>query len=503
MKKLHLLLFLTLAVLSASAQKVYFVYIQTEVEQPFFVKINQRTQWSSPAGYIILSKLHDSSYNFSVGFPQNKWPEQKFTVAVNKKDHGYLLKNLQEKGWGLYDLQTMEMQMASNTIINNDNANTGSVTPFTEILAKAADDPSLKEKTVHPVKETKTEPLNEPVKETISPVETAVNTTPVLTTPDPEQANSKKSKRKKQKEAETVTTDKTLEQPVSENKEVTKTEVKPEIKTESKPEVKENEVPSEIKKDTVVTKPEVKQAETLPLVKVPVVIPEDKKEEKTDTEIKEAVVQAEEKKDQDHKKYKATKIKKYSESSTTEGFGLVYIDNYENGVKDTIRLVIPNPKPVVEQVKEEPKEEKKFLDINTQAPNNSTVPATIKEPETNTEPVTNTEPSKNTEPVTRPSAKKTNCSDLASEDEFVKLRKRMAGEKEDKMLGEAKKYFKARCFSTNQVQVLGRLFETDEARYNFFDAAYTHVYDPEVYSTLQSDFKDSYYSGRFKAMLRN
>ncbi|MBC7872527.1 MAG: hypothetical protein H7Y01_00950 [Ferruginibacter sp.] len=149
MKKIHLCLLFSLSLFTASSQKVYFVYIQTEGEQPFYVKINEKLNSSTATGYIILSKLLDSSYNLSIGFPQGKWPEQNFSVKVNKTDHGYLLKNLGEKGWGLFDLQTMAMQMAITGNASTEQRpvmDSKDISPFTELLSKAADDPSLKEK---------------------------------------------------------------------------------------------------------------------------------------------------------------------------------------------------------------------------------------------------------------------------------------------------------------------------------------------------------------------
>jgi len=114
MKKLHLTLLFSLALFTASAQKVYFFYIQTESSQPFYVKLDKKIQYSSPNGYIILPKLYDSSYKFSIGFPQNKWPEQSLAVGVNKKDNGYLLKSIRDKAWGLFDMQSMNLLMAIN-----------------------------------------------------------------------------------------------------------------------------------------------------------------------------------------------------------------------------------------------------------------------------------------------------------------------------------------------------------------------------------------------------
>src|ERR1700730_12280127 len=103
MNRFILCLLCSVASLAGSSQKIYFVYLQTETAQPFYIKMNDKIHSSSASGYLILSKLNDSTYNFSVGFPENKWPEQAFSVRVNKKDHGYLLKNFGEKGWGLFD----------------------------------------------------------------------------------------------------------------------------------------------------------------------------------------------------------------------------------------------------------------------------------------------------------------------------------------------------------------------------------------------------------------
>ena len=570
MKKLHLILLFTLVAFAASAQKVYFVYIQAESEQPFFVKLNKKTMQSSGTGYLIIPKLVDSTYTFSIGSSQNNFPEQLFKVSIDKKDHGVLLKNFEGKGWGLYNLQTLDVLMAINT---NENPGSGNTTasPFTEILAKATGDPSLKEKPVQPKKEeVKAEVVQETVKEETPVAEKVVNPGPVVVASE-EEGLSKKERRKKQKEAEKA------EAELLEKTESKKTG----SKDETKPvEIKEAVVPVEEKKDTVAevkeeanpeskdekkeNSPEVK-AEEKPGKKEPVVVAEEKKaiqpEVKTDNipvtndvpeEKTVATINSEVKAEE---KYKPSEVKKYAESSTTEGFGLVLIDKYDNAKRDTIRLVIPNPKPAVVKLAAEPKEEKKFLEISTEpgkntdhetGKNNDVATAAV-EPEkktkkdkkaktetektepvkaepVKTEPVnTKTEPSneitepvqkekvvevkeseteKEVTPATNPVAYKTNCPDLATDEEFVKLRKRMAGEKEDRMLGEARKYFKTKCFSTSQLRTLGRLFETDEERYNFFDAAYKHVSNPEAYPALVSEFQDSYYTNRFKAMLR-
>jgi len=410
MRKIHLSLLFSLAILTASSQKVYFVYIQTESEQPFFVRMNEKVVSSSSSGYIILSKLVDSTYNFSIGFPLNKWAEQNFSVTVSRQDHGYLLKNFDGKGWGLFDLQTLGVQMAMAGSENKTNADNKDVSAFTDILSKAADDPSLKEKPVQPkVEEKKPEVVTpEVVKKEEPKVEPPVVTKPVEITIQPEE--------------------------------------------------KKEEPKAEIKEQPITKTEEIKPAATEP--------------------------------------YKMSVVKKWSESSTTEGFGLVFIDEYENGQKDTVRIIIPNTKQIVNVVKEEPKEEKKFLEI-PDIPKKEEEPVVMEKKTEEVKPVI-------TESPAEKMVVKNDCGEVALESDFFKLRKKMAAEgKEEDMILEAKKYFKTKCFTTDQLKNLSTLFLTDEGKYNFFDMAYKYVADAEVFGSLQAELKDEYYSSRFKAMLRN
>jgi hypothetical protein len=85
---------------SAFSQKQYFIYLQSEPEQVFFVKLNEKIHNSTASGYLILSKLRIRCTFLMLGFRQNKWPEQKFTVELKAKDRGYLLKELWRKGMG-------------------------------------------------------------------------------------------------------------------------------------------------------------------------------------------------------------------------------------------------------------------------------------------------------------------------------------------------------------------------------------------------------------------
>ncbi len=99
--------------LSSIAQQNRFVYLQTDNRQPFYVKMNKLVYSSSATGYLIIPKLTDNTYEMSIGFPKNEFPEQQLNLKVDGKDAGYVVKNFGEKGWGLFNLQTLAVVMAT------------------------------------------------------------------------------------------------------------------------------------------------------------------------------------------------------------------------------------------------------------------------------------------------------------------------------------------------------------------------------------------------------
>ena len=400
MKRFILCFFASVTLQMGFAQKVYFIYFQTDQEQSFFVRMDEKIYSSTVSGYLILSKLYDTTYNFSIGFPKNKWPEQKFSVTMNKKDHGFLLKNFEERGWGLFDLQTLAVQMAATNESKNNNAVINAyVSPFTEILAKATDDSTLKQKpVVKKVVEKKTE---------------------IVLQPD-------------------------------EKKEVSK----------------------------------------LPVTELPINKQEEKKNETMQQEVKMKEI-----KQLPADIYQKSIVTRKSESSTTTGFSMLFIDDYGNGEKDTIRILIPEFRPATKEIKQEQKDNKKFLDI---------IADTVKQDKEII--LDNGEKSK---PVQEKSLAnqevvKNNCKEIADESDFLKLRKDMAAvTTDDDMTDAAKKYFRTKCFTTIQIKNLSALFLNDAGKYKFFDAAYSFVSDAWNFSSLQSELKEEYYINRFKAMLRN
>jgi hypothetical protein len=432
MKKLLCSLVLILSVATAFSQKVYFIYIQADLEQPFSVKMNEKIYHSSSSGYLILSKLKDSTYPLTVLFPQGKWPDQAFKIEVRSKDRGFLLKNFGDKGWGLYDLQTLSVQMSTTNGIAEGKAEAKDVSTFTDVLSRAANDPSLREKPA------------------------AIQQAVVREEKKPEPVAAKKNETKT--DADVVKKDET--QPAA---------VQPALAKQE---------PVQEKPKPAVTHPPVESVEK----NDPPVVWEVVKEERKAEEEKTVEVPQE---------YKPSVVKKRrAESSTSEGLGLTFIDEYADGKRDTIRILIPNPKRVV---KDETKQDKKFLDITAETKD-------VTPPEVKTAVTEQKEEVKEVkEEVKKPAA----CTSLATDNDFLKLRRRMAAESgDDDMVSEGVKYFKSRCFTVSQVKNLSTLFLNDAGKYKFFDAAYGHVSDPENFATLQPELKDEYYVNRFKAMMR-
>ncbi len=108
-----LVIMLNVLTINAFAQKRYFVYLQAEDKQPFYVMINQKNYSSSINGHLVIPKLKNGKYFFVAGFPKDKYPEQKFTCVVDDKDQGFVLKQFGNTGWGLFNLVTFKSVMAN------------------------------------------------------------------------------------------------------------------------------------------------------------------------------------------------------------------------------------------------------------------------------------------------------------------------------------------------------------------------------------------------------
>lgn len=136
-----------------------------------------------------------------------------------------------------------------------------------------------------------------------------------------------------------------------------------------------------------------------------------------------------------------------AESSTTEGFGLVFVDTYANGQSDTIRLIIP----------------------------------------------------KKTEKVVIPS----HCKEVATEEQVADFKKQLLlVVTEQKMMTTAKQQLAERCYTTMQIRGLATVFITDQGKYDFLLEAWPSLSDKENMLSLSTVFTNKEMADRFKELLQ-
>lgn len=433
MKKFLILCIAFCSAIIVQAQKVYFIYLQSDNGSPFYIRMGEKVNSSTAEGYLILPKLTDSTYTFTVGQPGKK--EFQFSLTINKADRGFLIKN-SEGVLTLFDLQTFvvykplssPLSSAAQTIIRNDH--------FSKLLARAADDTTLLTEVVF----TQAEPVKK--KETAEPLVVKEESAPkqdspvVSTTAVAQQAEDKKLPDSNSTAAVvdtgTLTTGTSALIAVAEVKDTV-------ITTEQPAERINNKEPLvEVKDQPVMVQEEV---------------------------------------------FNKSVVVKKSESSTSDGFGLTFLDTY-NGQVDTIQLTIPNPHFFIADTMQKQSDSKEFLEISSQTAASAKAPVESK---------SETATAEKLKPV---------CLSQASDDDFFKLRRDMAAEKEEEdMVAQARKYFKGKCFRSEQIKYLSTLFLTDSGKYHFFDAAYLHVSDQDKFGTLIGELKDTYYTNRFKTLV--
>ncbi len=145
MQKIVFILLFVFSGIASFSQQEFFVYLQADNNQPFYARISTGMYSSTENGYMIIPKLKDSVYEVVIGFAKNAFPEQNFSFAINKKDKGFQLKNLGEKGWVLVNLQNrsviMSRGIASKTVAEFSGVK--KTDAFSEMLANVVNDSSI------------------------------------------------------------------------------------------------------------------------------------------------------------------------------------------------------------------------------------------------------------------------------------------------------------------------------------------------------------------------
>jgi hypothetical protein len=387
-----------------TAQEKHFVFIQSDNQQIFYVSLNGKLYSSSAIGFVIIPKLTEGSYDVSVGFAQNAFPEQNFKLSIDKKDVGYNLKNFADKGWGLFNLQTLDVTMANGS--NTDNV----AKALSESAQKDTGEPLLtfnKKKAEKPAAAPK--PANNPVETTTT-----------------EDSSEKKA------DPESVASTKT-------NNETNAT-----------------------------TETAVNSIENSP-----------------------ANVAS------------SQDVRKVSEVKNSDGVKLSYVET-TGKKRDTIQVIIPTVPANEDYAKSETADNFSKTDVVNSNGSSKSSKKDVKFLDIETNPSTEdkTQPDK-VKKSAASSGIPANCKGVATDDDYARLRKKMANEStDDEMIAVARKNYKNKCYTTEQVKALSTLFLSDEGRYKFFESSYPSVLDANSYSTLQTQFIDPAFVSRFKALIQ-
>lgn len=487
------------------AQQDYFMFIQSENRQPFYVRYGEKNYSSSATGHVILSRLKDSAYQFTIGFPQNQVPEQEFTVRVGRRDRGFELKNLGEKGWALFDWQTMELINAARTPGSGGGAGYSMIKrndDFAKLMSSVVNDTAVMYTVVFAEK--KQPVLAAKNTDTVAADVARVETRPAQ---EPEVTKNEPQIKKEEQQADTVrAVNPIMTKDVAANDKTPVQDTTSGVKENTA--VTQDSVPKEtsgVAKD----KGEVIKESTVAKLDPPI-----KKPESEDIVPKKA--QQDPMKDSVLNPPALPVIAVVKEFKTDTGYHLLVTDE----LKDSIDIFIPSDVPVAVAKEEKPvqktmaENEKKTEEPAADQPQ-QTVTEQPKPQETNVAKQDTADTTKSDVAVVADVATDTarkekklfminsDCRAFATVNDVDKLRVKLINEKDaEGRLAAARKVFKTRCFSALQVKALSEMFPLDEQKYKFFEMAYPFVSDTGNFKSLVSLLQDPEYVQRFRKLVR-
>lgn len=535
-KGIYTLLFCLLAAGRLIAQDPqYFIYIQHEKQQPFYVKYKGKILSSSDRGYIILSELPAGSLPVAIGFPKSDAPEQQFKIKLGKDDQGFLLKRTDEKTYALYNLQTFAVTMAGSEGGENGRMQAldqSTAAAPTEAVAQPDTAPGTAAETATPAPpaadtngqammaalkkdldsamagkaevSTTTAAAAKPVKKTnkfAESLDKVVNDDrpedipleePKAPAPAPAAAaapvavdvsgvtltsgEGRRNRKKRNKDRE----------PLTEEEQALANEVLAEERKAASMDSTIAETPKEQPVAPPADQPftDPAQAPTVAAdASVPATLP--------------ATEEATEKKPKRSKKKKDTdpQFIEFMDDSTQQRVAVEAEANMPAPAVENPDMAAVTDTTARESKREKRKKRKLAEAIEiTENPNNI-----VKDS------VDYDAPRRRDKKDADAAGLKmvnSDCEKQLDDDSFRKLLRKFVAAKDDAGMVEAfRRNTRGYCLETGQIKRLAQLINTDEYRYQLLDMAYPKAYDSDKYASLSDLLGDSYYQGRFKAML--
>ncbi len=525
--------------LTAFSQQEYFVYLQTDNHQAFYVRLNNKIYSSTASGYMVMPRLSDSTHAIAIGFPQNAFPEQEFALPQNHKDAGYLLKNFGDKGWGLFNLQTMAVIMNNNQREKKSPEVTGEKKndAFSMMLSNAVNDTAILYASYKPkpavtsiaaVKEDKKTDTPDIASNKDAAKQTITIQQDHVFAPDTTSSIKKHLTKKDSaaiaKNGKPVKTVTPLPKNNTTQKNVT-------VNQPKKPAIKKDTLPAltaALKSDSNAVAVKEKEKEPTRIVVIPsdvtkaaelltdtsyIAVFIDRALENNDTirisipfnELYTKATKNPYLRKPDSVRHEPPVTTKKPAAVNDNGIA-VHADKEkttgDDSVKNnTARGEVKKQQPVITPVTAQIKDSTEIVKDNAseqRAVKKDSVIAT-----TTTSNVAKSTDTSQRNMGMKPILINSDCKATAWDSDIDKLRvKMLAANTDDDKIEVAKKLYKQKCLTVKQVRALSELFTTDQSKYKWLDATYPFTSNSYYFPELEDLLKDDYFRNRFKAMIR-
>jgi hypothetical protein len=455
MKLIYTVILAMLWAQMVSAQLNRYILLQSTDGSSFYAKVNNgKPLASSYSGHLIIPK-QQGKVNLTIGFPK-KEGEFLYEINVANKDLGFIIKNLGDKGWCLYNWQTTDivyiknMQPATNTNIASEKQN---------------------------VEKENAESYKEPLKKenVATPTEPSAK---IEDTKQPTAGDNDLMKQLQQKAADPVKPIKTTEV------------ITPTI-------VKETEIiapPPSIKKELLPT-PGINFLKAIDDVEFVLSFYEVVHE---DLSIDTITVKV-------SKKEITMPVPPVVTIDTVkkESFKIDTLQTLPTPINDTLTLISRDTANKNNSISQKVAEDNNIGIIAQDTSMASTAPKiTIATAKALSDSI-KIAPVYKAPTDTMLVMPNSNCTNFATEDDMKQLRKKMLDENdEESKVDVARKAFRKKCYSTALIKKLVAVIDTEKGKYDLLDAVYPFTADSEAFKSLGSLLTDDYYKQRFTAMIR-
>jgi hypothetical protein len=466
MSKLGLVIVLVLMAGKNYAQD-YFVLIQADNRQPFYVRLNNQLYSSSEGGHLILAQLKDSLYTITVGFPGQGFPEQRFSLAIHQKDQEFRLKNEEGKGWRLYDTRGQELKMPDSGAVSGTGKSrfpgVKKDDAFSRLMAEVVHDTAVMYNTYameEMLSDSPSAAKNTPVS-VLSGTDTAIVAAGRPAAMDSAAGNPPYSIVLNAVSSKGLSSSPSPVSSAAHGRVDSSRSADTGTATTGRSSVT-------LSPDSSVVGVYHRSAAGLTVAAAP--------PSRTDSTASAAPL------------YRSSGVVKLSEHKSPRSLRLVYADRGGDKKADTIDVIIPVDSPA----------DTAHLAVSRSHGPNPDSPVLGAGALLRPRPADTSQK----RPAVRSALPFVNsdCHSYATDYDVDKLRvKMLESGKDDDRIQSARKVFKTKCFSTRQIRALSEVFTEDAAKFRFLEAAYPFVSD-DRFSELVSLLTDPVYSGKFRAM---